>query len=135
MAACGVTSGYRRMAKKILIVDDEEEIRAELAGYLRDKGYEVEEAADGLEALEKFEASPADAVIGDMKMPRCPGDELTRRLRAVDPDLPVIILTGHYTNADVESARKAGATAVLKKPARLSELRRLLEHLTEAPEG
>ena len=134
MAASGAMYGYRRMAKKILIVDDEKEIRAELAGYLLDKGYEVEEAADGLEALDKFEASPADVVITDMKMPRCPGDELTRRLRAVDPDLPVIILTGHYTNADMESAKKAGATTVLKKPARLSELRRLLERLTEAPE-
>ena len=135
MAACGVTSGYRRMAKKILIVDDEEEIRAELAGYLRDKGYEVEEAADGLEALNKFKAAPADAVITDIKMPRSTGEELTRRLRTVDPDLPIIILTGHYTNADMESAREAGATTVLKKPTRLSELRRLLERLTEAPEG
>ncbi len=52
MAACGVTCGYRPMAKKILIVDDEEEIRAELAEYLLDKGYEVEEVADGLEALD-----------------------------------------------------------------------------------
>ncbi len=123
------------MAKKILIVDDEEEIRAELVEYLLDKGYEVEEAADGLEALDKFEASPADVVITDMKMPRCPGDELTRRLRAVDPHLPVIIITGHYAKPDVESARKAGATTILKKPVRLSELRRLLERLTEAPEG
>ncbi len=129
MAASGAMYGYRRMAKKILIVDDEEEIRAELAGYLLDKGYEVEEAVDGLEALDKFEAAPADAVITDMKMPRCPGDELTRRLRAIDPHLPIIIITGHYTNADVESARKAGATAVLKKPVPLSELSRLLERL------
>ncbi len=135
MAACGEMCGYRPMAKKILIVDDEEEIRAELGGYFLDKGYEVEETADGLEALDKFEASPADAVISDIKMPRLSGVELTRRLRAIDPDLPIIILTGHYTHADVASARKAGATAGRKKPARLSELSRLLERLTAAPEG
>ena len=122
------------MAKKILIVDDDEEIRAELAEYLQHKGYEVEEAADGLEALAKFEASPADIVITDMKMPRCPGDELTRRLRAIDPDLPVIIITGHYAKPDLESARKAGATAVFKKPVRLSELSQLLKRLAEVPE-
>lgn len=122
------------MAKKILIVDDEEEIRAELAEYFQHKGYEVEEAADGLEALNKFKAAPADVVITDIKMPRLSGEELTRRLRAIDPHLPIIIITGHYAKPDLESARKAGATAVFKKPVALSELSQLLKRLAEVPE-
>ena len=122
------------MPRKILILDDEAEIRAELAEYLARKGYEVEQAGDGLEGLRKFEAAPADLVITDIKMPRLDGYEVIRRVREIDPDLPIIAITGHFSPGDLSKAKEAGATVTMKKPLGLralaAELKRLLE-----PEG
>ena len=80
--------------RKILVVDDEPEIRAELTEYLVGKGYEVTEAGDGLEAIEKFRADNFVAVITDMDMPRCPGNDLIGRLRQMNANVPIIVLTG-----------------------------------------
>ncbi len=120
------------MTRKILIVDDEADTRAELAEYLEGKGYHVEETADGLDALEKFEAVPADLVITDMKMPRLDGYELIRRIRKIDTRVPVIAMTGSYSATDLGRAKKAGASLTMKKPIRLRELRQKLKTLLEA---
>ena len=122
------------MPRKILILDDEAEIRAELAEYLVRKGYEVEEAGDGIEGLRKFEAAPADLVITDIKMPRLDGYEVIRRVRQIDPDLPNIAITGHFSPGDLSTAKDAGATVTMKKPLGLRELAAELKRLLE-PEG
>ena len=114
---------------RILIVDDEPEIREEMAEYLVGKGYRVIVAGDGPEGLAKFRAEPCDLVITDMKMPGMAGDEVIRRLREIAPGLPVVVLTGHYSTQDLEDARRAGAGAVLHKPIRLRELHETLKTL------
>lgn len=119
------------MPRKILILDDEAEIRAELAEYLARKGYEVEEAGDGIEGLRKFEAAPADLVITDIKMPRLDGYEVIRRVRQIDPDLPIIAITGHFSPGDLSTAKDAGATVTMKKPLGLRELAAELKRLLE----
>lgn len=115
--------------RRILIVDDEPEIREEMAEYLAGKGYRVIVAGDGPEGLAKFRAEPCDLVITDMKMPGMAGAEVVRRLREIAPGLPVVVLTGHYTTQDLEDARRAGAGAVLHKPIRLRELHETLKTL------
>ena len=122
------------MARKILIVDDEADIRAEIAEYVQGKGYEVEEAADGVEALEKFEAAPADLVITDIMMPRVDGYEVIRRIREIDPRVTIIATTGHHSPADLNKAKEAGASLTMKKPVRLRELGQKLKSLLEADE-
>ncbi len=119
------------MPRKILILDDETEIRAELAEYLAHKGYEVEEADDGLEGLRKFEAAPADLVITDIKMPRLDGYEVIRRIRQIDPGLPIIAVTGHFSPSDLNTAEDMGATVTMKKPLDLRELAAELNRLLE----
>lgn len=116
---------------RVLVVDDDADIRAEMVEYLTGKGYEVEQAADGLEALEKFEAAPADAVITDIKMPRCDGHELIRRLRAINGHLPIIAIAGTYTPEEIAKVAKRGATEIMKKPIKLRELARHLERWLE----
>ena len=122
------------MARKILIVDDEADIRAEVAEYVQHKGYEVEEAADGVEALEKFEAAPADLVITDIRMPRVDGYEVIRRIRRIDPRVPIIATTGHHSPTDLNKAKEAGASLTMKKPIRLRKLGQKLKRLFEADE-
>src|SRR6478609_7489982 len=78
---------------RILIVDDEANARAALSEILRDEGYETETAADGFKALGKLAAFAPDLVLTDLKMPGMAGLALLDRLRAADPELPVIVMT------------------------------------------
>jgi len=117
------------MARKILVVDDEADIRELLTEYLEMKGYDVEDACDGQDAIDRFAASPADAVVTDIRMPRLDGLRLIERLRAVDPDLPIIAMTGHLAPEDLEEARTLGADTVLKKPISIREFSEHLEQL------
>jgi CheY-like chemotaxis protein len=83
-------------AFRVLAVDDEAGIREFVARALRQPGYEVRVAADGVEALEVAETQgPFDLLVTDMMMPQMRGDELARRLRQADPDLKILYLTGY----------------------------------------
>ena len=104
------------MTRTLLIVDDEPEIRAELAEFLEGTGYRVELAADGLEALDKVAAAMPDAVITDLKMPRCDGFELIRRLRAAGANLPIVAVAGTYSHAELERAGDLGAQSSCASP-------------------
>ncbi|MCH7692396.1 MAG: PAS domain S-box protein [Proteobacteria bacterium] len=107
---------------RILVVDDEEAVVAEVAEYLRRKGYDVVTAGNGREALKVHRARPADLVITDLLMPGMGGNELIQRLRRSDPDLPIVVVTGHTTFGDDRDVVAEGASVVLKKPIVLREL-------------
>ncbi len=122
------------MARKILVVDDETDIRAEIVEYIQGKSYEVEAAGDGVEALEKFEAAPADLIITDIRMPRVDGYEVIRRIRKIDSRVPIIATTGHHSPADLNKAMEVGASLTMMKPIRLRKLGQKLKSLLEADE-
>jgi PAS domain S-box-containing protein len=83
-------------ALTILLVDDEELVRAGTAEMLRDLGHEVIEASGGAQALGKLGARlRVDAVVTDYRMPRMDGAELARRIRAIDPAMPILLVTGY----------------------------------------
>ncbi|MBF0507189.1 MAG: response regulator [Nitrospirae bacterium] len=107
---------------KILVVDDEDSIRELLSKVLSSKGYKCDTAADGVEALEKFNAATFDAVIADIAMPRMDGLQLTRELTGMDTDLPVMLMTGFVNEYDYDDAVKAGASDFIKKPLGIEEL-------------
>lgn len=83
--------------KKILVVDDEPDVRDFLSTCLEDAGFQVETAIDGFDALEKIEKSPPDLITLDLVMPRISGIKLMRKLRKNDAwkQIPVIIVTAH----------------------------------------
>ncbi len=113
---------------RVLVVDDEEAIVEEVAEYLRRKGYDVATAGNAAEALELQRSRPADMVITDLLMPGMGGNELIRRLRHTDPQLPVVVMTGHTTVGDEQGIVAEGASIVLQKPVSLHELS---EHLQQ----
>ena len=115
------------MVRKFLVVDDDADIRTELAEYLETKGYRVEVAGNARDAFDRFKAAPADVVVADIKMPRGDGFELIRRLRAIDPDVPIIVITGHFSQTDRAKAEELGATVMLEKPIVLRKLTQLLK--------
>ncbi len=101
---------------RILIVDDEQDVREPMAQFLRSEGYDVRTAGDGVEALERMAEMPADIVLSDVRMPRLDGMELLQRLRSEYPDTSVIMFTAYGTEASAVAAIKAGASEYVLKP-------------------
>ncbi len=86
-------------------------------------------AGNAVEALDLHKARPADVVITDLLMPGMGGNELIQRLRQSDPDLPIVVVTGHTTFGDDQEIVADGALAVLKKPILLRDLSESLKGL------
>src|SRR5262245_11620752 len=100
-----------------MVVEDEAYVRESLGEVLKARGFEVTLAGSVDHALDCAGRAPLDVVLSDLKMPGGDGLELTRRLSASAPDLPVIILTGHGTISSAVECMKAGASDYLLKPA------------------
>ncbi len=113
------------MAKKkhkILIVDDESSIRRTLCDILEFENFQVEEAENGMEGLAKAKDGKFDLVIMDIKMPQMDGLEALERLQILQPDLPVIMISGHGTIETAVEAVKKGAFDYISKPPDLNRL-------------
>jgi len=104
------------MRGRVLVVEDEAYVRDSLLEILRARGFDVSAAASVDEALERLARAPVDAVLSDLKMPKQDGLELVRRMQALSPDVPVLILTGHGTVASAVECLRAGATDYILKP-------------------
>lgn len=102
--------------KKVLIVDDDENLRSIVRDVLRDEGFQTEEAPDGLSALTAFKKDLPDVVLLDLKMPQMDGIETLRELRAINSSVPVIILTAYGDVPTVVDAIKGGAYDFTVKP-------------------
>jgi DNA-binding NtrC family response regulator len=120
------------MRGRVLVVEDEAYVRDSLALILRARGFDVSASASVDEALERLARAPVDVVLSDLKMPKKDGLELVRRLQALSPDVPVLILTGHGTVASAVECLKAGATDYILKPVEPDALELSLGRALEA---
>ena len=107
---------------RLLIVDDEPNIRSSLARALSLLGYFVEEAGSGQEALALLEHTTPDLMVLDMHMPGLDGVEVMHRARQMHPELSIIILTGYATLENAIAAVKLTAADYLRKPASTREI-------------
>jgi DNA-binding NtrC family response regulator len=123
------------MAYRVLIADDLEASRKGLAALVATWGYEVEEAADGQEALAKAANSNPAVVITDLVMPKLDGLGLLKAVQAELPFTMVIIITGHGTIETAVGATKDGAYDYLTKPVDVARLRLLVEKAIEKGEA
>ena len=109
---------------KILIAEDERDIRELVCFTLEHNGYTVISSADGRTALELAASETPDLVLLDVRMPRLDGYEVCRRIKA-DPDLrdiPVVFLSAKGQEAEVQAGLEAGAQAYIIKPFSMNEL-------------
>ena len=106
----------------ILIVDDEKAIRKTLGEILSYEGYKLEEAGDGEEALKRFKEKAYDVVLCDIKMPKMDGIEFLEKAREANPDIPIIMISGHGTIETAVEAVKKGAYDYISKPPDLNRL-------------
>jgi two-component system, NtrC family, response regulator AtoC len=113
-------------AVRVLIADDEPNLRKVLATILVREGYEVLQAADGQEALDLVDQGGVDAIITDLKMPKVDGMAVLRRVVADAPDVPVIIITAHGTVDSAVGAVKAGAFDYIEKPFEQEQIRQVV---------
>ena len=107
--------------KSVLVIDDDEIIRASICEYLGRTGHEAFEAVNGEQGLAQCRARRVDVVITDVIMPEKDGVELILALRREFPRVKIIAMSG-VDKLYLENARKLGADEVLQKPFRLSEL-------------
>jgi DNA-binding NtrC family response regulator len=117
---------------KVLVVDDEANLRKVLAAMLRRTGYDVTVAVDGEQALAEFAKNGADVVITDLVMPKLGGMEILKSLNATAPDVPVIIITAHGTVDSAVEAIKAGAFDYITKPFDQSEIQAVIAKAAKA---
>ena len=102
--------------RKVLVIDDDPVVGTSFNRVLEPKGYAVITAADGAEALERIAREDYDVVYTDIRMPGMNGLEVARRIKEARPWMPVVIVTGYGTDANVEEARKLGVAGFLNKP-------------------
>ncbi len=107
---------------KILIIDDEKPIRNTLRDILQYEKFEVIEAADGLEGIRLASEEKPDLVLCDIKMPKMDGMEVLSKLQEIDPDLPVVMISGHGTIETAVESLKKGAYDYISKPPDLNRL-------------
>ena len=124
-----VSSGTR-----VLLVDDDSAVRRSLKRVLKRHGYTVACARDGLEALSAFKIDPPDVVLLDLDMPGLTGQETLRRLRAVDPEIKAVFISGHWDGAVAagEVSYAGDRVPFLQKPCDPSFLKSTLEKVLEA---
>ena len=126
-------AAQKRDRQLVLVVEDYQDAREMYAAYLQFSGFDVAEAGNGIEAVEKTIELLPDIVLMDLALPRMDGWEATRRLKS-DPrtrHIPVVALTGHALAGHAEGAREAGCDSFVTKPclpdALVAEIRRLLD--------
>ena len=122
--------------RRILVVDDDADIRAMIRDVLLEEGYEVDEGAEGGEAIRRFEEeAPADLVLLDLYMPGKEGFETLREMRERWPDVPVVVVSGGGRVADTSIlgvAKALGAVSCLAKPFSAEKLKETVRSALES---
>ncbi|MEF2096099.1 response regulator [Bacillus sp. CFBP9009] len=112
------------MPGKILIVDDQFGIRILLNEVLHKEGYETFQAANGIQALDVLNNHSPDLVLLDMKIPGMDGIEILKRMKVVDPDIRVIIMTAYGELDMIQEAKDLGAMTHFAKPFDIDDIRK-----------
>lgn len=120
---------------RILVIEDEATLRAQLAARLAREGFRVDQSADGNEGLYLATEYPFDAAVVDLGLPGLPGLEILRRLRAAGSRLPVLVLTARGRWQDKVEGLEAGADDYLAKPFEMEELLARLRALLRRAAG
>ena len=115
----------------ILIVEDGQSQRVMLRDFLREEGYHVSEAENGVKALAKVEKGYVDLLILDYKMPGMDGMTVLKEVKRLNPEIGIIMMTAHGTVETAVRAMKAGAADYITKPVELDELVILIERISE----
>lgn len=130
-AARGHRSPITNRSLHILVVEDEPAVRTVVVEFLRSESHTVEIAAEGLEALRKFQEGAFDLVLSDRSLPNLNGDDLTTRIKEIQPDMPVILVSAMSALGETAET-PSSADCTLGKPFSFCELRRAMAKVTKS---
>lgn len=117
--------------KRVLIVDDDDETRSQLALLVELLGYETLQAGGETEALKQVESDKADVMITDLRLPDGDGTKLIQKLHETQPDFPVIVLTAYPSDESIAESVREKVFSYLTKPVQGEQLRVVLQRLFE----
>lgn len=120
--------------RRILLVDDEEDLRNLVSAIVADLGYEVETAKDGVDAIEKVEKDPPDLILLDLLLPGIDGLAVLRYLRESGSQVPIVLLTACSDERTIRKAMQEGASGYVPKPFRIRDLAEICERFLQ-PSG
>ena len=126
-----MTQAAAKAVLDLLLVDDDAELRSDMANYFSRQGHTVEQCANGQSALELLERRAFDVVVLDLIMPGMSGLDVLKELQARHAECEVVVLTGEATIESAVEAMKLGAREFLTKPISLKEVDRLVRKAYE----
>jgi DNA-binding response OmpR family regulator len=123
-----------RIMARILIVEDDEEMRSRLKDFLEDEGYESDSARNGSEALRKIKREPFDLILTDMRMPGLSGLDILPVVKRIQPEVSIIVITALGSEEGSRRFLEKGATFYLEKPIHFQKLKTLIHRLISLKE-
>src|SRR3989304_7259871 len=126
-----MTQNVKKRPLHLLFVDDDPELRADMADFFARHGNDVEQCDNGQQALDLVEQKAFDVIVLDLVMPGCSGLDVLKELQARNAECEVVVLSGEATIEAAGEAMKLGAREFLTKPTSLKELDRLVHKAYE----
>jgi DNA-binding NtrC family response regulator len=127
-------SEFSNRIAKILIIEDDDEMRSLLRDFFKEEGFETVSADKGSEAFRKLVKEPFDLIITDIRMPGLSGLDILPRIKKLQPEVPIIVITAFGSEDVHRKVFERGATAYLEKPILLNNLRTLVNQMVSAKE-
>ena len=112
---------------RVLLIEDEKEIRDILSDILTDGGHEVEAATDGTNGIKKFKNKEFDLVFTDLGMPKMSGWQVAEKIKSINEKVPVALITGWNVAVEVSDLKKSGVDLIVKKPFKINQVIRLVQ--------
>ena len=114
---------------RIMIIEDDEEMRSLLKDFPEEEGFETDSVSNGADALRKLSKDHFDLVITDIRMPGLTGLDILPRIRRLKPETPIIVITAYGSDDVRRRSLERGATTYLEKPIHLSKLRTVIREM------
>jgi len=119
---------------RIMIIEDDEEMRSLLKDFFEEEGFETDSVSNGVDALRMFSEDHFDLVITDIRMPGLTGLDILPRIRRLKPETPIIVMTAYGSEDVRRRAFERGATTYLEKPIQMSKLRTVIREMVSRKE-
>ena len=127
-------TGYSNPIPKVLIIEDDDEMRSLLKDFVEEEGYDADSVEKGDYALRKLLTDSFDLIITDIRMPGYSGLEIMPEIKKIKPDVPIVVITAFGNEDAYQKALSRGAHAYLEKPVHFNKLKELMHQIISSKE-